>query len=277
MRPKTGEIVWHYQFTPNDPYDFDANWEMINADIDVNGQRRKVIMQLNRNGFLYVIDRTNGKLISAKPFEKVNWATHIDLETGRPIETDVGTRVRNMETVEMWPSTRGGKNWPHAAFNPETGLLYANTMHRGGIYRHIETKPHVSGQRYQFIENKPAPIDPPGARDRPCRRDRAADRQAALARAAARPSALVGDARHRRRAPVHRQETGEFIAIDIETGKTVWQFQTGSGVNAQPMTFTQQRQAIRHDPVRHRRLVVERGAPAAAATCRKAARSGRLR
>ena len=54
MRPKTGEIVWHYQFTPNDPYDFDANWEMINADIDVNGQRRKVIMQINRNGFLYV-------------------------------------------------------------------------------------------------------------------------------------------------------------------------------------------------------------------------------
>ena len=90
MRPKTGEIVWHYQFTPNDPYDFDANWEMINADIDVNGQRRKVIMQMNRNGFLYVIDRTNGKLISAKPYEKVNWATHVDLETGRPVETDVG-------------------------------------------------------------------------------------------------------------------------------------------------------------------------------------------
>ena len=237
MRPKTGEIVWHYQFTPNDPYDFDANWEMINADIDVNGQRRKVIMQMNRNGFLYVIDRTNGQLISAKPYEKVNWATHVDMETGRPIETDVGARVRNMETVEMWPSTRGGKNWPHAAFNPETGLLYANTMHRGGIYRHVETKPHVSGQRYQFIENKPAPI--------------------AQGAAIAHVDAIEPlTAKQRWRTPLHDhphwsamlatgggllftgKETGEFIAIDIDTGKTVWQFQTGSGVNAQPVTYT---------------------------------------
>jgi alcohol dehydrogenase (cytochrome c) len=238
MRPKTGEIVWHYQFTPNDPYDFDANWEMINADIDVNGQRRKVIMQMNRNGFLYVIDRTNGQLISAKPYEKVNWATHVDMETGRPIETDVGAKVRNMETIEMWPSTRGGKNWPHAAFNPETGLLYANTMHRGGIYRHVETKPHVSGQRYQFIENKPTPV--------------------AEGAAIAHVDAIEPlTAKRRWRTPLHDhphwsamlatgggllftgKETGEFIAIDIDTGKTVWQFQTGSGVNAQPVTFTQ--------------------------------------
>ncbi len=238
LRPKTGEIVWHYQFTPNDPYDFDANWELINADIPVDGKPRKVLMQLNRNGFLYVLDRTNGQLIAANAFEKVNWATHIDLKTGRPVETDVGTRVRNMETIEMWPSTRGGKNWPHAAFNPETGLLYANTMHRGGIYRHIETKPYVVGQRYQFIENKPAPISPPGA---------------AIAHVDA-IEPLTGNKRWR--APLHDhphwsailatgggllftgKTTGEFIAIDIETGKTVWQFQTGSGVNAQPVTFT---------------------------------------
>ena len=87
---KTGEVAWHYQLTPNDPYDFDACWELINADIDVGGQKRKVIMQLNRNGFLYVIDRATGKLIAANPFEQVNWATHIDKETGRPVETEVG-------------------------------------------------------------------------------------------------------------------------------------------------------------------------------------------
>ena len=212
---------------------------MINADIDVNGQRRKVIMQLNRNGFLYVIDRTNGKLISAKPFEKVNWATHVDLETGRPIETDVGTRVRNMETVEMWPSTRGAKNWPHAAFNPETGLLYANTMHRGGIYRHIETKPHVSGQRYQFIENKPAPID---RRARPIAHVDAIEPLTGNKRwrtPLLRSSALVGDARHRRRPALHRQgDRRVHRHRHAETGKIVWQFQTGSGVNAQPMTYT---------------------------------------
>ena len=238
MRPRTGEIVWHYQFTPNDPYDFDANWEMINADIDVNGQRRKVIMQFNRNGFLYVIDRTNGKLISAKPYEKVNWATHVDLETGRPIETDVGTKVRNMETVEMWPSTRGGKNWPHAAFNPETGLLYANTMHRGGIYRHTETKPHVMG-----------PALPVHREQADAGRRRHADR-ATLTRLSRSPPSIAGASPlfdHPHWSAILAtgggllftgKETGEFIAIDIDTGKTVWQFQTGSGVNAQPVTFT---------------------------------------
>jgi glucose dehydrogenase len=83
MRPTTGEVVWYYQFTPNDAYDYDACWELINADIDVGSQKRKVIMQLNRNGFLYVIDRTNGKLLAANAFEKVNWASHVDKETGR--------------------------------------------------------------------------------------------------------------------------------------------------------------------------------------------------
>jgi alcohol dehydrogenase (cytochrome c) len=237
LRPKTGEIVWHYQFTPNDPYDFDSNWEMINADIDVNGQRRKVIMQLNRNGFLYVIDRTNGQLLSAKAYEKVNWASHVDMETGRPVETDVGTRVRNMETVEMWPSTRGGKNWPHAAYNPETGLLYANTMHRGGIYRHTETKPYMAGQRYQFIENKPTPAEP----GTPIAHVEAIEPLTANKRwrtpLVDHPhwSAIVATAGG---LLFTGKETGEFIAIDSDTGKTVWQFQTGSGVNAQPVTFT---------------------------------------
>src|SRR5437763_6970615 len=85
LRPKTGEMVWYYQTTPGDQYDYDANWEIILADLDVAGVKRKVAMQLNRNGFLYVLDRTDGQLISAKPFEKVNWASGID-EAGRPIE-----------------------------------------------------------------------------------------------------------------------------------------------------------------------------------------------
>jgi hypothetical protein len=130
---------------------------MILSDINVNGERRKVLMQLNRNAFLYVIDRTNGVLISAKQYEKANWASAIDQKTGRPIETVLGVKVRAGEEIEMWPSTRGGKNWPHASFNPETGLLYAPTMHRGGLYKHLPVKDHVVGQRFQFIENRPTP------------------------------------------------------------------------------------------------------------------------
>src|SRR5207237_2041530 len=125
------------QFFPNEPYDLDANWEMILAEIDVEGAKCKVAMQLTRGGFLYVLDRANGKLLSAKPFEKVNWATHVDMASGRPVESEVTKRYRAGEQIELWPSQWGAKNWPHAAFNPETGLLYANTMHVMRYYRYL--------------------------------------------------------------------------------------------------------------------------------------------
>ena len=84
IRPKTGEIVCHYQMTPNDVYDVDATDELVLADLQVNGQPRKVMIQSNKNGFMYVVDRTNCKLIAAHPYTKVTWASGIDLATGRP-------------------------------------------------------------------------------------------------------------------------------------------------------------------------------------------------
>jgi alcohol dehydrogenase (cytochrome c) len=239
MRPATGEIVWYYQFTPNDAYDYDGCWELIIADIDVGGQKRKVIMQLDRNGFLYVIDRTNGKLLAANAFEKVNWASHVDRETGRPIETEIAKSIRAGKATEHWPSTRGGKNWPHAAFNPETGLLYANTLHEGRMYKHLEIKPHVVGQRYQFIDNLPLPraadepvghmeaIDPFTAQKK--WRTPLMDFQIWSAMLATGGGLLFTG-----------KETGEFIAVDADTGEVIWQFQTGSGINAIPVTYTHQ-------------------------------------
>jgi alcohol dehydrogenase (cytochrome c) len=239
MRPTTGEIVWHYQFTPTDAYDYDACWEMINADIDVGGQKRKVVMQLNRNGFLYVLDRTNGKLLAANAFEKVNWASHVDKETGRPVETEIAKSIRAGNATEHWPSTRGGKNWPHAAFNPETGLLYANTLHEGRMYKHLEIKPHVVGQRYQFVDNLPLArtadepighmeaIDPLTAQKK--WRTPLMDFQIWSAMLATGGGLLFTG-----------KETGEFIAVDADTGTIVWQFQTGSGINAMPVTYTHQ-------------------------------------
>ena len=238
LRPKTGEIVWHYQFTPNDAYDYDANWELILAEIEIEGQKRKVAMQLNRNGFLYVLDRATGKLLSAKPYEKVNWASHIDLATGRPVETDVAKKLRQgSQQVELWPSTTGSKNWPHAAFNPNTGLLYANTVNQHSMFTHLAHKPHEVGQRYMNIENirpaKPAG-EPLGHID------------------AINP--LTGEKKWR--VPLTDfliwsamlatdsgllftgKTTGELIALDADTGKQLWQFQTSSGINAMPITYT---------------------------------------
>jgi alcohol dehydrogenase (cytochrome c) len=238
IKPKTGEVVWHYQLVPNEMFDLDATWEWILADIPVEGAKRKVMMHFSRGGFLYVLDRTNGKLLSAKPFEKVNWATEVDMATGRPVESDVAKRVRAGEQIELWPGQWGGKNWSHAAFNPETGLLYANTMHNSRMIRFVPVDYKV-GQRYIGLENLPAPREPGS------------------------PIAHVDaieplTAKHKWRTPIMDiphysamlataggllftgKETGEFIAIDIDTGKTVWQFQTGSGVNAQPITYTVQ-------------------------------------
>jgi alcohol dehydrogenase (cytochrome c) len=236
FRPKTGEIVWHYQFTPNEMYDWDSNWEMIQADLMVNGAKRKVVMQMHRNGFLYVLDRTDGKLLSAEPFAKINWATHVDMKTGRPVESDVSKRVRAGETVEVWPSPWGAKNWPHAAFSPETGLLYANTMHFAHTFKFIPVE-YKPGQRYVGVQNKRIPT-PPGE---------------ALAHIEA-IDPMTGIPKWR--VPIYDipnysamlatsggllftgKQTGEFQALDIDSGKTLWQFQTGSGINAQPITFT---------------------------------------
>ena len=237
LRPKTGEIVWYYQFTPGDAYDYDASWELILSDINVAGQRRKVLMQLNRNGFLYVIDRTNGQLISAKAYEKVNWASHVDMTTGRPVETEVARKLRAGEQVELWPSTTGGKNWEHAAYNPNTGLLYANTIYQARMFRHLETKPHVAGQRYMFVENLPIPkkpgephghidaIDPLTGEKK--WRVPLMDFQSWSAMLATGGGLLFTG-----------KTTGEFIALDADNGKQLWQFQTGSGINAMPVTFT---------------------------------------
>jgi len=134
------------------------------------------------------------------------------------------------------PATRGAKNWQHAAFNPKTGLIYANTMHEGRMYKHLETKPYERGQRYQFIENLPL-ASPPGT---PLGHIEAIDPLTAekkwrvplmdfqiwSAMLASGELLFTG------------KETGEFIALDAATGKQLWQFQTGSGVNAMPVTYT---------------------------------------
>jgi len=238
MRPKTGEVVWHYQFTPNDTFDWDAVWELILADIDVAGQKRKVVMQLNRNGFLYVLDRTDGRLISAKPYGRINWATHVDMATGRPVESEEAKKLRAGKPIDMWPSIRGAKNWPHAAFNPTTGLLYANTIHQYSTYSYAELAPYKPGMRYQGTTNTYPPvnkgdlvghieaIDPLTAK--PKWRVPLQDFQNWTAILATGGGLLFNG-----------RSTGEFFAMDADTGEMLWTFQTSSGVNAMPITWTQ--------------------------------------
>jgi len=236
MRPKTGEVVWYRQLVPNEMFDLDAVWEWIVGDINVKGAKRKVVMHFSRGGFLYVIDRTNGDLLSAEPFETVNWATRVDMKTGRPIESDVAKKVRAGEQIELWPGQWGGKNWAHAAFNPETGLLYANTMHNSRLVQ-FEPVEYKVGQRYVGLKNLPAPREP----NTPIAHVDAVDPLTAKPKWRTpimdipHYSAMLATAGG---LLFTGKETGEFIALDMDTGKTLWQFQTSSGINAQPITFT---------------------------------------
>jgi quinohemoprotein ethanol dehydrogenase len=121
LNPDTGKYVWHYQQTPGDNWDFTSTQPMILADITLEGKPRKVILHAPKNGFFFVLDRTNGQFISAKNFVDVNWASGYD-KNGRPIETEIArTADRPREII---PSAFGARNWHSMSYNPQTGLAY---------------------------------------------------------------------------------------------------------------------------------------------------------
>lgn len=121
LDPETGEYKWHYQNTPGDSWDYTSTQHIILADLEIDGAQRKVLMQAPKNGFFYVIDRTDGSFISAEPFVKVTWATGYDKD-GRPIEAEGARSIT--EPWETVPSAYGAHNWHPMSFNPETGLVY---------------------------------------------------------------------------------------------------------------------------------------------------------
>ncbi len=126
LRPDSGEYVWHYQTGPGDTWDHTATQHIILAELEIDGKARKVLMQAPKNGFFYVLDRETGELISANNYTEVNWATGIDMETGRPIETP---QARDFSKGRpTLPGNGGAHNWPPMSYNPQTGLVYLPVM-----------------------------------------------------------------------------------------------------------------------------------------------------
>ena len=132
INPDNGELIWHYQTVPGDTWDYTAVQPMMLADLTIGGRPRKVIMQAPKNGFFYVLDRATGELLSADPYVTVNWASHVDMKTGRPVEIpgadykDKGTYIR--------PGPLGGHNWQAMSFSPRTGLVYIPAQDNGRYY-----------------------------------------------------------------------------------------------------------------------------------------------
>lgn len=239
IKPKTGEIAWFFQFTPNDPYDYDSVNEMVLADIPVDGKVTKVLINPNRNGFMYVLDRATGKHLAINQYvKKQNWATGIDMKTGRPIDSEMTKMVKASlemkDHVEVWPNVFGGKNWQPTSFSPKTGLIYANTLNFGWKYKTVKQE-YKTGEWYLGVDIggwvEPADgfrgavtaIDPMTGKakwDVPLK----VPHWSGIA-------STAGDL------VFTGAQTGEFLAYDATNGKELWKFQTGSGIVGLPIVW----------------------------------------
>ena len=235
IRPKTGEIVCYYQYTPNDVYDVDGTDENVLADIQIGGQARKVIIQANKNGFMYVLDRTNCKLIAANPYVKVNWATHIDKDSGRPVLTGIYKDFLAGQEVEIWPSR--GTNAVPIAFNPNTGLVYANTWSVPRLQKLAPQNPQSPGSVSTGVVArnptfKPGEVVGNFAAINPVTGEKKWEAPLIDLPSAADMLATDGGL------IFTGKVTGEFIALDADTGATLWQLKVSSSVNSTAITYT---------------------------------------
>jgi alcohol dehydrogenase (cytochrome c) len=235
IRPKTGEIACYFQYTPNDVYDVDGNDEQVLADIKVGGETRKVMIQANKNGFMYVLDRTNCKLIAANAFVKVNWASKIDMATGRPVLTDVYKKFLAGDEVEIFPSR--GTNAVPIAFNPATGLVYATTWNLPRIQKLVMSPPpQVLGGATTNVTSRLPTVKPGDALGFFAAIDPLTGQRKWEIPLTDLPSS-AGVLATGGGLVFTGKLTGEFVALDEATGKTVWQFKTGSSINATAITY----------------------------------------
>ncbi len=236
LRPRTGERVWHYQATPNDPFDYDGVHQPVIASVKVDGKPRKVLMQANRNGFLYVLDPSSGKLIAANAFGKVNWADGIDMQTGRPKFTQIYHDAIAGKSVTVWPSVSGVTNWQHMSFSPKTGHVYINTLHVGMGYEAPPAEQYAPGK-----PSGPGSVKRTTVLDDPNVRGflKAVDPMTGKSKwevpykSPNYSSTLVTGSD----LVFTGVMTGEFEARDADSGKLLWSFQTPSGIVGQPVTW----------------------------------------
>ncbi|MDO4683139.1 MAG: PQQ-dependent dehydrogenase, methanol/ethanol family [Lautropia sp.] len=239
LNPDTGEYVWHYQETPGDNWDFTSTQPMILADLKIDGRLRKVILHAPKNGFFFVIDRTNGQFISARNFVPVNWASGYD-EKGRPIETPIarsGDRAR-----EIIPSVFGAHNWHSMSFHPGTGLVYLPaqnipvTLQDNKLWKFDgkNVEPHSGiGWNLGTLVN----AEPPGSA--PFGRLLAWDPVAQKERwRVEHPSPWNGGTLATAGNLVFQGTAdGRFVAYDARDGRKLWEKPTGTGVVAAPVSY----------------------------------------
>jgi PQQ-dependent dehydrogenase (methanol/ethanol family) len=230
----TGKIVWHYQTTPYDVWDYDGVNELVLVDAPVNGQPTPLALKADRNGFFYVLNRKTGQLVSAAPFVLVNWAKGVDQVTGRPIEVPEKRPRTDVWARDVCPNLFGGKNWEPMAYSKLTGLVYIPTFNlcMDIVNRTQEYKPGTFYLASEFDLAKAGPGDYMSelvAWD-PLKQQKVWGNKEELpfmGGVLATGGGLV----------FHGNVFGVFKALDARTGKILWQFNTGSGITAGPVSY----------------------------------------
>ena len=234
----TGEYRWHYQTTPGESWDYNSNMDIVLADLRLadDDEPIKAILHAPKNGFFYVIDRSTGKLVSAKAFVETTWATHIDIETGRPVEVP-GARYET-DAAYITPNAYGAHSWHAMSYSPQSGLAYIPAIHLATNYSDLgfdidgfQMEPYVGG----FGVN-PLPADQP--REYPASliawdpiRQQAAWQIPQQSVPNGGTLTTAGGLLFQGRAD------GRFIAYDAKSGEELWNFDMGLGMTAAPITY----------------------------------------
>jgi quinohemoprotein ethanol dehydrogenase len=244
INPDTGKLVWYYQTTPGEIWDYTATQNMILADVEINGKPRKIIMQAPKNGFFYVLDRATGELISAEKYTRVNWASHVDLKTGRPVLTEQGAWYKDKPKLVI-PFLGGGHVWQPMSYNPATGLVYIPERSVPQVYKAFDTykwRPDVDNTAidYSQMYNFKIVLDQVKQPEDTIRTESLLAWDPVTQQAAWRVSegAPDGGTMSTPELVFQGTRTGYFNVFDARTGKKLKEIFTGTGIMAAPTTYS---------------------------------------
>jgi alcohol dehydrogenase (cytochrome c) len=224
-------LKWHFQFTPHDLFDYDATETPVLIDAVYQGQPRKLLAEANRNGFFYVLDRTDGKFLSAVPFvQKLNWATGIDKQ-GRPIRTEV---MPSAEGTRVCPGFIGATNWYAPSYNPDTRLFYFLASENCNVYFKKAEK-FEEGRTYYSTGVKRSPKD--GREGLLLAYNLEADRPAWRVVQIGGGHSSPGTMTTKGGLVFFGDDAQSFEAVDARTGAALWHFNTGQSIHASPMSY----------------------------------------
>jgi quinohemoprotein ethanol dehydrogenase len=240
----TGQYRWHYQETPGDAWDFDAISDITLVDLRIDGELRKVLLHAPKNGFFYVIDRRNGRLVSAEPFvPNINWATHVDKTTGRPAIVEAA-RYRDAPWMGT-PGGGGGHNWNPVAFSPKTGLLYLPAVEGSTFYNPTKEFKYVEGAPSLGIDLLTSVTPPHGAPPPTVPPPKAyllawnPVTQKAVWRAGTRGGGVLATAGDLVFQGRNRDGLlGQFVAFRADNGEQLWSYDTPDAIGAGPVTYS---------------------------------------